>query len=55
MIIGSAAQSLFLLKSVFHLLEFTFFYIISRKSICPQIALIWQENQSAWVIFSHPQ
>jgi len=34
-----------LLKSLFHLLEFTFFYIINRKSIIPKIALIWQENQ----------
>ena len=36
---------MFLLKSLFHLLEFTIFYITNRKSIIPKIALIWQENQ----------
>jgi len=34
-----------LLKSLFHLFEFTLFYIINKKSIIPKIALIWQENQ----------
>ena len=34
-----------LLKSLFHLLGFTWFYVINRKSIIPKIALIWQENQ----------
>ncbi len=34
-----------LLKSLFHLLEFTLFYIINKKSVIPKIALIWQENQ----------
>jgi hypothetical protein len=34
-----------LLKSLLQLLEFALFYIINRKSIIPNIALIWQENQ----------
>ena len=34
-----------LLKALFHLLEFTLFYIINRNSLIPKIALIWQENQ----------
>ncbi|HAK45345.1 MAG TPA: hypothetical protein DCO79_05430 [Spirochaeta sp.] len=31
-----------ILKSLFHLLEFSLFYIINRKSVIPKIALIWQ-------------
>jgi hypothetical protein len=31
-------EYMLLLKSLFHLLEFTFFYIINRRSIIPKIA-----------------
>jgi hypothetical protein len=34
-----------LLKSLFHLLEFALSFIIKRKLVIPEIALIWQENQ----------
>ena len=39
------SEYMLLLKSLLHLLEFTLFYVINRKSIIPKIALIWQENQ----------